>query len=69
MNMFEQFMQMGGPASAAIIGMAIAVSTMVVAGTFRRQAERDAQRKFELDRLEVSAKLRLIEHQKGGLPE
>lgn len=60
--MFEQFMKMDAPASIAIVGVMFAISASFIAVTIRGQAERNARRKYELDRVEVAAKSKLIEH-------
>lgn len=62
--MFEQFMKMDAPAAFAIVGFTLAISAAFVAVVIRRQAERNARRKYELDRIEVAARSKLIEHKR-----
>lgn len=62
--MFEQFMQMGGPAAFAIVGTFFAVGGVFITIVVRNQIEREARRVFELRRIEASERAKLIEHAK-----
>lgn len=64
--MFQQFMQMGTPAALAIIGFMFSIGGMFIAVVARGQVERNARRKYELDRIQQAAMAKQIEH-KGGV--
>ena len=60
--MFQQFMQMGMAASIALVGMSMAMAGVAIAIIVRGQSERTAQRKYELDRIGIASKAKLVEH-------
>lgn len=62
--MFQQFMQMGTPAAIALVGMSFAFGGVAVSLVIRGQAECSARRKYELDRITVSANSKLVEHKR-----
>lgn len=60
--LFHEFMQMGTPAAIALVGFSFSIGGIVIATIIRNQAERSAARKFELDRIECSARNKMVEH-------
>lgn len=60
--MFQEFMQMSAPAAFAIVGFVFACSGTVVAIVIRGQVERNARRKYEIERIQQASMAKQIEH-------